>query len=433
MEGHVCGIRLCEICCDHRSPKGRLTYRQGLKEEMLIMTGCVPRSWRPWFLGSGAMLACFLATGAAAQISIDIDETQRISFESGNFDIRRYSGEMQGVSYFVDNKLVMTADHIDLETDGQPDEGSFFVKSLEVINAEITGEDLRFSRAIARNVDFGVLLGEHSPVRNASFEAGAAGFFDDSFLQVRGIEFSDELATVTVGNVETLDFVFDQLPTGERYARNGGLLIDDLRFDLGMVKPEFKELADTLGARGLRAAEFDFAVSQIANFAGGELRTEHAFNLVMDEMASLELVSGFEVKLATLVALDSMAAQGRAKESEMLNLIGGIELASLNATYLDDGLVDTLVDVMAAEQNVSPAEMRSSLRLMLAQTLEGILPRNGRRMARPLKTLLKQGGGLEVSGRPQQPVLLSNFLGFLIMPDLALEQLGVTITHLRDQ
>ena len=397
------------------------------------MTGCVPRSWRPWFLGSGAMLACFLATGAAAQISIDIDETQRISFESGNFDIRRYSGEMQGVSYFIDNELVMTADQIDLETDGQPDEGSFFVKSLEVINAEITGEDLRFSRAIARNVDFGVLLGEHSPVRNVSFDAGAAGFFDDSFLQVRGIEFSDESATVTVGNVETLDFVFDQLPTGERYARNGGLLIDDLRFDLGTVKPEFKELADTLGARGLRAAEFDFAVSQIANFAGGELRTEHAFNLVMDEMASLELVSGFEVKLATLVALDSMAAQGRAKESEMLNLIGGIELASLNATYLDDGLVDTLVDVMAAEQNVSPAEMRSSLRLMLAQTLEGILPRNGRRMARPLETLLNQGGGLEVSVRPQQPVILSNFLGFLIMPDLALEQLGVTIIHLRDQ
>ena len=58
------------------------------------------------------MLACFLATGAAAQISIDINETQRISFESGNFDIRRYSGEMQGVSYFVDNKLVMTADQI---------------------------------------------------------------------------------------------------------------------------------------------------------------------------------------------------------------------------------------------------------------------------------------------------------------------------------
>ncbi|MDC3177538.1 hypothetical protein OBA45_00630 [bacterium] len=379
------------------------------------------------------MLAFFLATGVEAQISIDIDETQRIFFESGNFDIRRYSGEMQGVSYFVDNKLVMTADQIDLETDGQPDEGSFFVKSLEVINAEITGEDLRFSRAIARNVDFGVFLGEHSPVRNTSFDAGAAGFFDDSFLQVRGIEFSDELASVTVGNVETLDFVFDQLPTGERYARNGGLLIDDLRFDLGTVKPEFKELADTLGARGLRAAEFDFAVSQIANFAGGELRTEHAFNLVMDEMASLELVSGFEIKLATLVALDSMATQGRAKESEMLNLIGGIELASLNATYLDDGLVDTLVDVMAAEQNVSPAEMRSSLRLMLPQTLEEILPRNGRRMARPLETLLKQGGGLEVSVRPQQPVILSNFLGFLIMPDLALEQLGVTITHLRDQ
>jgi hypothetical protein len=54
-------------------------------------------------------------------------------------------------------------------------------------------------------------------------------------------------------------------------------------------------------------------------------------------------------------------------------------------------------------------------------------------MAEPIETLLRQGGGLEVSVRPQQPVMLSNFLGFLIMPDLALEQLGVTVTHLRRQ
>ena len=41
----------------------------------------------------------------------------------------------------------------------------------------------------------------------------ALAFFDDSFLQVQQIEFSDELAEVTIGNVETLAFVFDQLPS----------------------------------------------------------------------------------------------------------------------------------------------------------------------------------------------------------------------------
>jgi hypothetical protein len=163
------------------------------------------------------------------------------------------------------------------------------------------------------------------------------------------------------------------------------------------------------------------------------LRTEHALNLVMDDMASLELVTGFEVKLGTLVALDGMAAQGLAHDGDLLNLLGGIELAALNATYLDDGLLDTLVAVSAAESNISPAEMRSSLRVLLAQTMEELLPRNGRSIATPIETLLEQGGGLEVSVRPQQPVMLSNFLGFLIMPDLALEQLGVTVTHLRRQ
>ena len=158
------------------------------------MTGFFLSRWRSWLLGPGALALVLGASDAGAQISIDIDETQRITFESGNFDIRRYSGEMQGVSYFVDDRQVMTADRIDLETAGPPEDGQFFVKSLEMINADITGEDLRFASAIARNVDFGALLAERDLVSNVSHDSGSAGFFDDSFLQVQQIEFSDESA-----------------------------------------------------------------------------------------------------------------------------------------------------------------------------------------------------------------------------------------------
>lgn len=399
------------------------------------MTGWVPSGRWSWFFGPCALIIAFFASGAEAQISIDIDETQRISFESGGFDIRKYSGKMRGFSYFVDNRLVMTADQIDLETASRPEEGSFFVKSLKMTNAEITGQDIRFSRAIARNVDFGVLVEEHQTVSNVSYEAGGAGFFDDSFLQVKGIEFSYETADVKIGNIETLAFVFDHLPTGERYAKNAGLLIDDLRFDLdfgsGKVGPEFEDFAELMVKRGLLTAEFDLAVSQIAQKVGDELQAEHAVNLMMDEMASLELITGLEVKLGTITALDAMAARGKVKESEILNLLGGVELVNLNVVYLDDGLLDTLVALTAARNNVKPAEMRSNLQVILTQTLAGILPRNGRRIAQPMANLLQQSGGLEVSMRPKRPVMLSNFLGFLIMPDLALEQLGVTVTHLR--
>ena len=72
------------------------------------MTGFFLARWRSWLLGPGALALILAASDIEAQISIDIDETQRITFDSGNFDIRRYSGEMQGVSYFVDDRLVMT-------------------------------------------------------------------------------------------------------------------------------------------------------------------------------------------------------------------------------------------------------------------------------------------------------------------------------------
>ncbi len=399
------------------------------------MTGCVPSGWWLRFFGLCVLMIAFSTSGAEAQISIDIDETQRISFESGGFDIRKYSGKMQGFSYFVDDRLVMTADQIDLETAGRPKDGSFFVKSLQVINAEVTGQGIRFSNVIARNIDFGVLLERHQMANNVSYDAGGVSFSDDSFLQIKGTEVSGEAVDFGIGNIETLAFVFDELPTGERYAKNAGLLIDDLRFDLdfgpGQVKPEFKDFAELLLERGLRTAEFDLAVSQIAQMVDDELRAEHAVNLMMDDMASLELITGFEVKLGTIRALDAMAARGKVKESEILNLLGGVELVNLNVVYLDDGLLDTLVALTAAKSNLNPAVMRSNLQVMLTQTLAGILPRNGGRIAQPMANLLQQSGGLEVSMRPKRPVMLSNFLGFLIMPDLAIEQLGISVTHLR--
>ena len=51
--------------------------------------------WRSWLLGPGALALVLVASDAVGQISIDIDDAQRITFDSGNFDIRRYSGEMQ--------------------------------------------------------------------------------------------------------------------------------------------------------------------------------------------------------------------------------------------------------------------------------------------------------------------------------------------------
>jgi len=43
--------------------------------------------------------------------------------------------------------------------------------------------------------------------------------------------------------------------------------------------------------------------------------------------------------------------------------------------------------------------------------------------------MISQGGRLEIAAMPQMPVPISSSLGFAVLPDLAIDQLGITVTH----
>ncbi len=67
---------------------------------------------------------------ASAQISINIDDDTRLSFRSGNFDVTRYSGRMFDVSLYEDDRLILTADELVMESSGALNDQDFFYRQF---------------------------------------------------------------------------------------------------------------------------------------------------------------------------------------------------------------------------------------------------------------------------------------------------------------
>ena len=56
-------------------------------------------------------------------------------------------------------------------------------------------------------------------------------------------------------------------------------------------------------------------------------------------------------------------------------------------------------------------------------------PENVSALLPPLEEMLKNGGRLSIQAAPNMPVPLSSVIGFAVMPDLAIDQLGISVTH----
>ena len=67
------------------------------------------------------------------------------------------------------------------------------------------------------------------------------------------------------------------------------------------------------------------------------------------------------------------------------------------------------------------------MRVMLTESISSTFPENASRMLPPLDATLKAGGRLKIEVDPPSAVPLSSMIGFLMLPDLAIQQLGLEI------
>ena len=127
----------------------------------------------------------------------------------------------------------------------------------------------------------------------------------------------------------------------------------------------------------------------------------------------------------------ALGNQGAEKAGDTLNLLGEVELVKIGIDYTDDGLIDLIMELIAAIEGTSPAAAKQAKLDMMVQRVEKIFPRTGSTITAPLTGLIADGGGLRVRVEPNAPLPISSLLGLMIIPDLAFDRLNLKMVHLK--
>ena len=112
-----------------------------------------------------------------------------------------------------------------------------------------------------------------------------------------------------------------------------------------------------------------------------------------------------------------------------MSLSSAVSLTNAGLVVIDTGIGDIMMEIAADEQGVGQEDMRTTARLLLAESVRSTFPENASWLLPPLDALLKVGGRLDVQVAPPAPVPFSSMIGFMMLPDMALSQLGVNVTH----
>ena len=364
---------------------------------------------------------------AQAEVTIDLPNEVKITFASGNFDVKSYSGKMEGVKLFHEDELVITAKTFELESNGGPVDGKFEVKRLYMSEAALALENVTAESVLIRNID---LLAFRNADEAASFDDGLT---DGSAVVVSGVEFAAESAVLNIAAFETLEFKFKTLPNGSRFAERSGFRVDGFTISPTSVSEDARPYVNILADNGISALSMDFVSAQETELVLGELYSEYTIGLNVQDLADLKLKAKLRTQLETFGKLLALGVGQNGDDADVFTLLGEVALEAVNLDYEDYGLVDLSMELASIADGLSVEDVRADVQSNIAERVGDTFPRNGDKIVIPVTSLLNNGGGLRVRVAPKSPIPLANMLGFMIIPDLALDQLNVRVAHLPQQ
>ena len=383
---------------------------------------------RLYFVFTSLFRICFLAvmlcfsSSAFAAITLRLEDGVSLQFSSGDFDIQRYTGEMRDVVLFQDDQMVAEADFVKMQTSGEFETASFVIDDLVVENLQLyptDGSELIVKSITAQDLPLGLIAGAPGTADDLAGMNWDQAFFkiDEMLYLDAPAGFGAEIASIGLRDIGIL-----QLAAGTS-------LLEKIRLEMPMMR------IVPLG-RSPAATEFETWLSRLGR---DDLIIQLNTQTNMREQADiLRQITGFELALSGLgeiyfdieigvptplyEAAMMQVATGEAEE-EMLGML--FSAATLHGARLDiaDGGALALID-----QSPEMPE-RSALAQEAGFLLTSFLPQYGPELAATLGQFIEQGGSLQLTIVPQMAMPFEAMLGFLFLPDLAIEQLGISLTH----
>ena len=377
------------------------------------------------FLGAipGVFLAGLLLVSQPvdANTSLQLEDGLVLSFADGTIDIRTGSGELEGVVITEDDIDLLTADYLMIDASGEMGSEDWFIHDLVMENAVVIDAGLFIGLTEIRDLAAGSL-------DDTSLSDPEGLVSEDSFVRLQNLSLEAEEALISVDEIASLPVRLGESAPGQLVVVDGGVAVT------GMTVMPLEQaygqnpLIDKLTDRGMNSVGMDLVFRTVIS-PGDQFRIGYSLQALLRDLGALDLAVEFSVNGPVYDELMSMLASPEENAVAMLGLSGAIALDGAYVVIEDSGLFDILFSIAADEQGMSEAEMRSMARMTVAAGIATTFPENVSGLLPPLEAMLKNGGTLSIEATPSMPVPLSSAIGFAMMPDLAIDQLGVSVTH----
>ena len=369
---------------------------------------------------------------------IDFGNDVKLTYKNGNLNKDTYNGFASNVSLFEREKLFGTIKTLKIDSQ-KTQNGKSNINLISLKGINLFDDDVGFNITIEKfevsDFDPEIFQYDYSngKVPNYKFEE-----HKNFSLNLTGIKIASNDFDLKISSINFPKIKYGVLSSGQEFAKNSTFEINGFSFIPNPENIEMLPLNVILASIGQQSLKMDLLGKAIVDDKGLFLDMISNFDFNIIGAASLKTSLNYLVPIDTYnyfynnsSLIEEMQSQNFENldnfNNEILMELGKIQLSKISIKIEDLGARKPLLIMYASSAGISEEEALGLINMTIQGLFSQFIPANADKFSENISQFLIEGGEIELTVSPPNPLPLISAAGLFVMPDLAIESLGVKL------
>ena len=369
---------------------------------------------------------------------IDLGPSLKLSYKTGNINTNTFNGFASDISFFDkfnNDELIGNAKTLKIESkknkDGQVIINLFSLNEISAFDDEF---EIEIDKISIRDFNSDILKDEYSEdITNYDLLKHKNFSFN-----IEGVNFKNNEFDLGIKKISLPKIKYGKLSSGEDFAQESSFEIKEISFTASPSNIDLLPLNVILASIGQQSLTIDLntysevfdkgLMLKIISKLGLNIIGGAALNLELDYSVPMETFSYFSNNQSLIDELQTQNFESLDNfNNQILMELGKIQLNKVIFQIEDLGVRKPLIIMAASNMGMSEEDVINMSNEMIQSVLFPFIPVNAEKFADSISKFVEQGGKLTFSINPQNPLPIISSMGLLVMPDLAIESLGIKL------
>ena len=369
---------------------------------------------------------------------IDLGPSLKLSYKTGNINTNTFNGFASDISFFDkfnNDELIGNAKTLKIESkknkDGQVIINLFSLNEISAFDDEF---EIEIDKISIRDFNSDILKDEYTEdITNYDLLKHKNFSFN-----IEGVNFKNNEFDLGIKKISLPKIKYGKLSSGEDFAQESSFEIKEISFTASPSNIDLLPLNVILASIGQQSLTIDLntysevfdkgLMLKIISKLGLNIIGGAALNLELDYSVPMETFSYFSNNQSLIDELQTQNFESLDNfNNQILMELGKIQLNKVIFQIEDLGVRKPLIIMAASNMGMSEEDVINMSNEMIQSVLFPFIPVNAEKFADSISQFVEQGGKLIFSINPQNPLPIISSMGLLVMPDLAIESLGIKL------